>query len=147
MKFPSSPIPKSGVPVVTELAPRTIVDGSNHDCLSSPNHVTTPALKVKTKEKLRMEENHFESKTEAEEILKNFSPNKNLREKSYIIQEFSTNLYLLLFSLSFGYIKALKLKPTSRPCKFGVFSHIRIKHLSFQEVNIIEWKEKLHEKL
>lgn len=81
MKFPSSPNPNSRVPVVTELAPRTIIDGSNHDCLSSPNHVTTPALFVKAKQKVRTEENHFASKTEAEEILKNFSPNENLKEK------------------------------------------------------------------
>lgn len=94
-----------------------------------------------------MEENHLESKIEAEEILKNFSSIKKLMKKFIS----SKNLALISISffpvLSFVQIEALKLKLTSRFCTFGVFSQIRVKHLSSEEVNIIVWKEKLDEKL
>lgn len=97
---------------------------SNHDCSHSPDHVTSTPLKVKnkTKQKLRMEESYFESKKKAGKILKKFASIKKLRRKIISAQEFSTNLHQFLPSVQLWADKPCKLKLTSKPCKFEVFS-------------------------
>ena len=101
---------------------------SNHDCLHSPDHVISPPLKVKnkTKQKLRMEENYFESKKKTGKILKKFASIEKLRRKIISAQEFSTNLHQFLPSVQLWADKPHKLKLTSKPCKSEVFSPTRV---------------------
>lgn len=88
-----------------------------------------------------MEEKYFESKTKANEILKNFAFIEKLRRKIILTQEFGAKLQQFLPSIKLWSDKTPEVE-TFTPSVWGLQPD-QSWHLSSQEVNFMAWKEKL----